>query len=60
MCQLENLPSAIALKRMMAGMVELFCDSFADVSRRIVLDIDNTCEPAHGRQQLALSHARYN
>ena len=28
MCRLENLPSATALKRMMAAMVELFCDSF--------------------------------
>jgi hypothetical protein len=28
MSRLENLPSATALKRMMAAMVELFCDSF--------------------------------
>ena len=28
MCRLENLPRATALKRMMAAMVELFCDSF--------------------------------
>ena len=28
MCRLENLPSATALKRMMAAMVELFCGSF--------------------------------
>jgi hypothetical protein len=27
---------------MMAAMIELFCDSFAQVPRRIVLDIDNT------------------
>jgi hypothetical protein len=31
MCRLENLPTATALKRMMAAMVELFCDSFAEV-----------------------------
>ena len=42
MCRLENLPTATALKRMMAAMVELFCDSFAEVPRRIVLDIDDT------------------
>src|SRR3954465_1156101 len=35
MCRLENLPTATALKRMMAAMVELFCDSFAEVPRRI-------------------------
>jgi hypothetical protein len=42
MCRLENLPGATALKRMMATMVELFCDSFEQVPRRIVLDIDDT------------------
>jgi hypothetical protein len=33
--RLENLPGATALKRMMAAMVELFCDSFDQVPRRI-------------------------
>ena len=57
MCRLENLPGPIALKRMMAAMVELFCDSFDDVPRRIVLDIDDTEDRVHGGQQLALFHA---
>jgi len=60
MCRLENLPSPTALKRMMAAMVELFCDSFKEVPRRIVLDIDDTCDPAHGQQQLALFNAHYD
>src|SRR5688572_675356 len=34
MCRLENLPGATALKRMMAAMVELFCDSFTEVPHR--------------------------
>jgi hypothetical protein len=38
--RLENLPGPTALKRMMAAMVELFCDSFEQVPRRILLDID--------------------
>ena len=59
MSRLENLPGTIALKRTMAAMVELFCDSFTDVPRRIVLDIDDTCDPVHGGQQLALFHAHY-
>src|SRR5260370_10573576 len=42
MTRLENLPGPVALKRMMAAMVELFCDSFEQVPRRIVLDIDDT------------------
>src|SRR6185437_8999431 len=60
MCRLENLPTVTALKRMMAAMVELFCGSFAEVPRRIVLDIDDTEDRVHGRQQLALFHAYYD
>jgi len=60
MCRLENLPGPIALKRMMAAMIELFCDSFEDVPRRIVLDIDDTEDRVHGGQQLSLFHAHYD
>jgi Transposase DDE domain group 1 len=60
MCRLENLPAATALKRMMAAMVELFCDSFEQVPRRIVLDIDDTEDRVHGQQQLSLFHAYYD
>jgi hypothetical protein len=59
MSRLENLPGITALKRMMAAMVELFCDSFEQVPRRIVLDIDDTEDRAHGSQELALFHAHY-
>jgi hypothetical protein len=48
MCRLEDLPGPTALKRNMAAIVELLCDSFVQVPRRIVLDIDDTCDPAHG------------
>jgi hypothetical protein len=60
MSRLENLPGPTALKRMMAAMVELFCDSFAEVPRRIVLDIDDTEDRVHGHQQLSLFHAHYD
>jgi hypothetical protein len=60
MCRLENLPTATALKRMMAAMVDLFCHSFEQVPRRIVLDIDDTEDRVHGGQQLALFHAHYD
>jgi hypothetical protein len=42
---------------MMAAMIELFCDSFDDVPRRLVLDIDDTEDRVHGQQQLSLFHA---
>src|SRR6266853_5169737 len=60
MTRLENLPGPVALKRMMAAMVELFCDSFEQVPRRIVLDIDDTEDRVHGGQQLALFNAYYD
>src|SRR3954454_20320998 len=60
MSRLENLPGVTALKRMMAAMVELFCDSFEQVPRRIVLDIDDTEDRVHGAQELALFHAHYD
>jgi hypothetical protein len=58
--RLENLPGPIELKRMMAAMIALFCDSFAQVPSRIVLDIDDTEDRVHGGQQLALFHAHYD
>jgi hypothetical protein len=58
--RLENLPGPTALKRMMAAMVELFCDSFDQVPRRILLDIDDTEDRVHGGQQLALWNAHYD
>jgi hypothetical protein len=60
MCRLENLPGPTALKRMMAAMIELFCDSFAEVPRRIVLDIDGTEDRVPGRQRPSLFHAHYD
>ncbi len=58
--RLENLPGPVALKRMMAAMVKVFCDSFDQVPRRIVLDIDDTEDRVHGGQQLALFNAYYD
>jgi len=60
MSRLENAPSEIEVARMMAAMVDLFCDSFAAVPRRIVLDIDDTEDTVHGAQQLALFNAYYD
>jgi hypothetical protein len=60
MCRLENLPGPTALKRMTAAMVDLFCASFDEVPRRILLDIDDTLDRVHGGQQLALFHAHYD
>jgi Transposase DDE domain group 1 len=60
MSRLENLPGPAALMRMMAEMIELFCDSFEQVPSRIVLDIDDTEDEVHGGQQLGLFNAHYD
>ena len=46
--------------RMMDAMVDLFCESFEAVPRRILLDIDDTLDRVHGGQQLALFHAHHD
>jgi Transposase DDE domain group 1 len=58
--RLENAPSWRALARMGLSMTDLFCDSFARVPQRIVLDIDDTDDAVHGGQQLALFNAHYD
>ena len=58
--QLENLPGLTALKRMMAAIVELFCDSFEMAPRRILIDIDDTEDRVHSDHQLSLWNAHYD
>jgi len=45
---------------MMAAMVDMFCDSFDPVPRRIVLDIDDTEDRTYGQQQLFLFNAHHD
>src|SRR5688572_15954296 len=58
--RLENQPDVRALLRMGGAMVDLYCASFRQVPRRIVLDIDDTFDAVHGEQQLRLSNAHYD
>ena len=58
--RLENLPDARALLRMGRAMVDLYCESFHAVPKRIVLDIDDTFDAVHGGQQLRLFNAHYD
>ena len=57
---LENLPTKTTLTRMMDAMVDLLCDSFEKVPRCILLDIDDTLDRVHGRQQLSLFYAYHD
>ncbi len=55
--RLENLPEVRALLRMGRAMVDLYCESFHKVPKRITLDIDDTFDAVHGGQQLRLLNA---
>jgi DDE family transposase len=58
--RLENLPDKRTLLRMGYAMIDFYCASFRQVPRRIVLDIDDTFDVAHGEQQLRLFNAHYD
>ena len=58
--RLENLPDTRTLLRMGQAMVDLYCASFRQVPRRIVLDVDDTFDAVHGGQQLRLFNAHHD
>ncbi len=58
--RLENLPDLRALLRMGTAMIDLYCESYARVPKRIVLDFDDTFDAVHGGQQLRLFNAHYD
>jgi hypothetical protein len=58
--RLENLPDTRALLRIGRALVDLYCASFRQVPRRIVLDLDDTFDAVHGGQQLRLFNAHYD
>jgi hypothetical protein len=58
--RLENVADWRALARIGLGQIDLYCRSFARAPSRIVLDIDDTDDPVHGQQELALFNAHYD
>jgi hypothetical protein len=60
LCRLENLPGMRELVAMGRAMVDLYCASFRQVPKRIVLDIDDTFDAVHGGQQLRLFNAHHD
>src|SRR6266705_3428360 len=57
MSRLENAPSKIEMARLMAALVDGFCDSYRRAPASITLDIDDTCDTVHAHQQLSLFNA---
>ena len=58
--RLENIADWRALARIGLGQIDLYCRSFARPPGRIILDIDDTDDPVHGQQELALFNAHYD
>jgi len=58
--RLENAPARIDLARLMRAMLDQFCDSLAPATKSIILDIDDTLDVTHGRQQLSLFNAHHD
>jgi hypothetical protein len=58
--RLENLPDKRTLLRMGYGMIDFYCASFRQVPRRIILDIDDHFDAAHGAQELRVFNAHYD
>ncbi len=44
----------------MLALVDQFCASYARAPASIILDIDDTFDAVHGRQQLSLFNAHYD
>ena len=60
MSRLENAPSKAEIARLMAAMLDQFCDSYRRAPSSITLDIDDTLDAVHGHQQLSLFNAHYD
>jgi Transposase DDE domain group 1 len=58
--RLENSADWRALARIGLGQIDLYCRSFKAPPARIILDIDDTDDPVHGQQELALFNAHYD
>jgi hypothetical protein len=56
----ENMPTLREVMRMTYAMIDVYCASYARPPEEVTLDIDDTCDVAHGNQQLALFHAHYD
>src|SRR5271167_3338328 len=58
--RLENAASKTEIARLMGAMVDQFGASYSRAPASIILDIDDTFDAVHGRQQLSLFNAHYD
>ena len=60
MSRWENAPGLREVIRLMRAMVDLYCASYPGPPAAVTLDIDDTVDVVHGRQQLSLSNAHHD
>ncbi|MGY3488195.1 hypothetical protein ACVW1C_006078 [Bradyrhizobium sp. USDA 4011] len=58
--RLENAPHLREVIRLSSVLVDLWMDSYARAPSAITLDIDDTVDVVHGRQQLSLFNAHHD
>jgi hypothetical protein len=60
MSRLENAPHLREAIRLSYALVDIWMDSYQRAPRAVTLDIDDTLDVVHGRQQLSLFNAHYD
>jgi hypothetical protein len=58
--RLENAPRLRDVIRLTYALVDAWMDSYTREPAAVTLDIDDTCDVVHGRQQLSLFNAHYD
>jgi len=58
--RLENAPGLKDVIRLSYALVDQWLDSYEKEPSSVTLDIDDTCDVAHGHQQLSLFNAHYD
>ena len=58
--RLENAPGVKDVIRLTYALIDQWMDSYEKEPSSVTLDIDDTCDVAHGQQQLSLFNAHYD
>jgi hypothetical protein len=60
MSRWENAPTLREIVKLSGVLIDLYCASYAAPPQAVTLDIDDTCDVAHGHQQLSLFNAHHD
>ena len=59
LCRFENRVNAKELRRLSDGLLALYFKTHPGPRKTIILDMDSTDDPTHGKQQLSFFHGYY-